>query len=116
MTHNYHTDLVIKIDILLLLASILLTITIILYSAAREYRDRQRRRALLNIKKHVYEMALSGHKDLCVPAAAGASAQQFLDVATNRIRDSVFFNSLEQEIFKHCYVTPEKIAEFERAA
>ena len=116
MTHNYHTDLVIKIDFVLLLASILLTIIIILYSAAREYRDRRRRRGLLNIKKNVYEMALSGREDLCIPAASGASAQQFLDVATNRLREVVFFNSEEQEIFKHCFITPERIAEFERIA
>ena len=112
MTHNYHTDLVIKIDIFLLLSSILLTIIIILYSAAREYRDRRRRRALLDIKRHTYELVLS-ESNVCLPVATDASLQQFLDVQTNRIRDGAFFNSTEQEAFAHCYVTPEKITQLE---
>ena len=72
--------------------------------------------ALLNIKRNVYELALSEEKDrTCLPVATKATPQQFLDVETNRNR-TVFFNSAEQEVFKRCFFSPSRLAKLGKTA
>lgn len=115
--HNYFTDQIISFDILLALSIVILSVTIIAYALLCEHLARRRNKRLINIKKSVYEMALSGTKlsaNTCAPFTEGATPQQFLDIETNR--NSVFFNKNEQEIFRACFTDPGKIAKIEKAA
>jgi HEAT repeat protein len=117
--YNYYTGLVLKIDLILLAALVFLSIAIIIFALAKELILNRRNKALANIKRHVYELTLSGQKisdNVCIPFASEISARQFLDVATNRNRDTVFFNEAEQKIFKTCFLSPDKIAKIEKIA
>lgn len=116
MIYNYYTDLVIKIDLLLLAASVSLSLITILYSIVNDHLDKRRSAGLLNIKRHVYELTLSEKEmQVCMPVTTQATPRQFLDVQTNRNR-SVFFNASEQEAFMRCFVSTEKVAEIEKTA
>jgi len=115
--HNYFTDQVILIDIILIFAIAFLSITIIIYALLKESLARRRNIGLINIKKNVYALHHSGAKlsaNTCAPFTEGSTPQQFLDIETNR--DSVFFNKDEQEIFKSCFTSPEKLKKIEKIA
>jgi hypothetical protein len=77
----------------------------------------RRKKALLNIKKDVYELTLSGQVisgKVCMPFVTELTPQQFLDVTTNRNREAIFFNESEQKVFKSCFMTSEKILKWKR--
>jgi hypothetical protein len=116
---NYFTDLIWAVDKTLLGFAILAGLLTIFYALAKEYRWKKRSRALLNIKRNVYELALSGKKidsNGCLLIVSKISPQQFLDVATNRNREVAFFNESEQKIIKDCFVSTVKLAEIEKIA
>ncbi|MDD5196865.1 MAG: HEAT repeat domain-containing protein [Candidatus Omnitrophica bacterium] len=117
--YNYHTDLIWIVDKILLYLVILTGLLTIFYSLAKEYRWKRRSRALLNIKKNIYELALSGKKtdnNVCLSAVSGITPQQFLDATTNRNREVAFFNESEQKILKSCFISSEKLSGIERTA
>lgn len=117
--YNYYTDLIFKIDIILLAVLIILAFILIIYVLIKEYMWSRRKKALLNIKKDVYELTLSGQTisdKVCMPFAADLTPQQFLDVTTNRNREAIFFNESEQKVFKSCFMTSEKILKMEKTA
>jgi HEAT repeat protein len=99
--NNYFTDTIIRVDIILLITALTLSALIIFYTILKKSFLHKRNTALLNIKKNVYELVMSGAKTskaVCLPFADGATPRQFIDVETNR--DTVFFNKSEQEAFK----------------
>jgi hypothetical protein len=117
--YSYHADLIWTVDKILLYLVILAGLFTIFYSLAKEYRWKRRSRALLNIKRNIYELALSGKKtddNICLPIASEITPQQFLDVATNRNRETAFFNEAEQNILKSCFVSVEKSSAIEKIA
>lgn len=117
--YNYHTELIFRIDIILLYLFLAITLYTIVYVIIKDISGKLRNRRLVNIKKNVYELALSGKSldaNLCFPVISEITNQQFLDAATNRKREAVFFNESEQEILKHCFVSPERITKIERLA
>ena len=117
--YSYHTDLIWVVDKILLYLVILTGLFTIFYSIAKEYRWKKHSRALLNIKKNVYDLAFSGKKidnNICLPIASEITQQQFLDVTTNRNREVVFFNEAEQNILKSCFVSVEKLEAIEKIA
>ncbi len=117
--YNYHTNLILAIDAVLFMILVLLSIITALFAVIAEHLKNRRNRALLNIKRNVYELSLSGQKTsdkACLPVSAEITMRQFLDVATNRNREAVFFNEAEQEAFKNCFLSPEKISEIEKIA
>jgi len=117
--YNYHTDLIWSIDRVLLLTAFFLSVAIFFYMIIRAYLWNKRSKALLSIKRDVYGLTLSGKElsdKVCLPASSEATLQQFLDVATNRNREAIFFNEAEQKIFKNCFISPEKITRIEKTA
>lgn len=117
--YNYYSDIVWSVDVALFFIIIFLVITILSYLFIKQYSDARRRRSLLNIKKGVYELLLSGQKldkNICMPFAAGSTPSRFIDVETNRIRDAVFFNASEQQLFRDCFINPENIKKLELTA
>ncbi|MDO8488501.1 MAG: HEAT repeat domain-containing protein [Candidatus Omnitrophota bacterium] len=113
--YNYHADLIWVIDKILFLLVILLGLFTIFYSIAKEYCWKRRSRALLNIKRNVYDLVFSGN-NACLPQVSEITQQQFLDVTTNRNREVVFFNEAEQSILKGCFVSVEKLTAIEKIA
>lgn len=121
MAYNYYfyAKLAWRADAALLALSLGLSTTIVLYMIAREYSWNRRNRALLDLKRHVYEIVLSGveeHKDEFARLMAGITPEQFLDITTNRNRSLVFFNDAEQTVFKKQFVSPGKVARLKRLA
>lgn len=117
--YSYHTDLIWAVDKTLLCLVLLAGSLTIVYSLAKEYRWKRRSRALLNIKRNIYELALSGKKtdnSVCLSVVSEITPQQFLDVTTNRNREVAFFNDSEQKILKSCFVSAEKLEVIERIA
>ena len=117
--YNYYTDLVWTVDKILLCLLASAGLSTIFYSIAQEYRWKRRSRALLNIKRDIYELTLSGKKtdnSVCLPVVSEITPQQFLDVTTNRNRELAFFNESEQKILKSCFVSSEKLAVIEKIA
>ncbi|MDD5108259.1 MAG: HEAT repeat domain-containing protein [Candidatus Omnitrophica bacterium] len=117
--YNYHADLIWVIDRILFFLVILLGLFTIFYSLAQEYYWKKRARTLLNIKRNIYELVSSGKRSdnkVCLPIVSEITQQQFLDVATNRNREVVFFNEAEQNILKECFVSVEKLAAIEKTA
>jgi len=115
--NNYFTNTIIQVDVILLIAALLLSVLIIFYTILKKSFLYKRNTALLNIKKNVYELVMSGlktSKAVCMPFADGVTPKQFIDVETNR--DTVFFNKSEQEAFKACFATPENLADLEKTA
>jgi len=116
--YSYHTDLVLKIDAALLILFIAVAVLTIVSVIFRDYIWRRRSHKLLNIKRNVYELILSGGK---VDAKAllpepEITPQQFLDIATNRNRDAVFFNEAEQKSLQQSFLSKKRLAEIERIA
>lgn len=98
---NYFTGIVIITDIVFFAVSICLFLLITVYSAGLEIAWRRRGRALLKIKRNVYELVLSGGNSGATgagPPPLDVTPSQFLDVVTNRNRDVVFFNEAEQKL------------------
>lgn len=116
--YNYHAPLVWKIDAALLCLSLALVFAIFIYNFIKEYFESKRNRKLLEIKKELSRFALSGRKDkkVCYSIGAPFTPQQFLDIATNRRRDVVFFNEREQLLFKDCFVSHQTILAMGRIA
>ncbi|MFA5096191.1 MAG: HEAT repeat domain-containing protein, partial [Candidatus Omnitrophota bacterium] len=115
--YNYYTDLIWAIDKILFYLLVLGGAAVILYSMIRDARWKIRERALLNIKRNIYELVLSGaDKRACLPAVSRITPEQFIDVSTNRNREAIFFNASEQELLKICFVSPGKLAAIEKTA
>lgn len=116
---NYHTDIIWSINAVLLAITVLASFVIFFTALLKDLLWEKRRRALLNIKKDVYGLVISGQgpsKDVCYPVLADITPQQFIDIETNRRIDIAFFNESEQQFFKKCFVTPERIASLENTA
>lgn len=100
--YNYFTDIVVRSDLVLLVLAFFLIILILLYSLARINFENRRIKKLQAIKKDVYRLVLAEEEASKNDAfsAKYCSAQTFLDVAANRVKEGIFFNDAEQEIFK----------------
>ena len=99
---NYFTDIVFKVDAVLLFLAAFLIADIFFYEISRIYFDNRRIRKLQAIKKNVYRVVLT-EKELSkkdVLSIKSCSLPIFLDVATNRVKEGVFFNEAEQQVFK----------------
>lgn len=108
--YNYFTDTILSVDAYLLGVLVFMIATIFAYVLVSERADAKRKKGLLNIKRNVYDLILSdreGRGAAC--PVMDFTPQQFLDIETNRIRDAVFFNKSEQDAFRDCIVTPEKV-------
>jgi len=115
--HNYHTDLIWKIDLILLSVAFLFVLVIVLYAAIRGRVASKRQARLLNIKKRLYESLLPGTKkgasNIQLPEI---TTQDFLDIEINRLRDAIFFNENEQKILKKCFIESKNIDKLEKNA
>lgn len=117
--YNYHADLVWKVNVWLFIIFITFVAVIVFYLLIKEYSWRRRKKALLRIKRDVYELVFSGEKTCKIgntALAVGTTPQQFLDITTNRNRELIFFNESEQEAFKECFFSPKEFAKIERTA
>lgn len=117
--YNYYTHIIWSIDIALSAVCIFASGLIFFTAVVKGSLWEKRRKALLGIKKDVYELVLSGQKPMekaCYPVVADITPQQFIDIETNRRIDIAFFNESEQQFFKKCFVTPERIASLENIA
>jgi len=116
---NYHTDIIWAINAVLLAIAVLTGFVIFFTAFVKDLLWERRRKALLNIKKDVYELVISGQgisKGVCYPVVADITPQQFIDIETNRRIDIAFFNESEQQFFKKCFITPERITSLENTA
>ena len=111
---NYHTDLIINIDIFLLASYLAFAILLIIYVILRDRHSDKRTKRLLSIKNDLSRLFLSGNKiDLTATSITGATAADFLDVETNRQKYIVFFNESEQQLFKEHFITADRIKALE---
>jgi hypothetical protein len=116
---NYFTDTVWRINYVLLVSSICVSVIIILDVGIRNYFRKKRQKRLLDIKKNIYESLLVNaekNEDFCPVLPVSITPDLFLDVVSNRDRESVFFNRSEQEFFKKCFLRKENIQRFEKNA
>jgi HEAT repeat protein len=117
--YNYFSDLVWKIDIVLLVFVFVLIFGILYYTDMRGYFENRRIKKLRAIKENVYRLAstkaraIPGQEDFL---SKNISAQTFLDVATNRVREEVFFNQAEQDIFEKKYISQANIEKLQTTA
>ncbi len=110
MLLNYHTDLVIKMDIILLAAYLIFAIALVLYVILRDHGSKRHMRKLLGLKENLARLFLSGEKtEAAAKFVAKVTPEEFVDVQTNRRKYAVFFNELEQQLLKELYVTTGKI-------
>ncbi|MDD5259868.1 MAG: HEAT repeat domain-containing protein [bacterium] len=96
------TDLIIKIDIVLLAAALALSVIIILYAVSREAKLGQRRRHLQAIQQHLLEMTRSGQEPVKENMALfinGYTPQDFINLA--RDKELEVTPELEQKIRDH---------------
>ena len=117
--YNYHADIVWSVNAVLL--GMLITTSFVIFACVmvKDYLSQLRRRALINIKKNVYEMVLAGRKSseaVCQSFTAAITPKQFIDITTNRFIDAAFFNDSEQQFLKGCFVNPEETARLEKIA
>jgi len=109
---NYHADLVIKVDFILLAAYLIFAIALVLYVIRRDYSSKRHARKLLKIKENLTRLFLSGKRtNAATKFAARLTPEEFVDVQTNRRKYTVFFNELEQQFLKELFVTAGKIKE-----
>lgn len=117
--YNYHADIVWMANIVLLGIITITGFAIFVCVVLNNYLWQRRRRALLKIKKNVYETVLA-HKStsqtVCEPFIMELTPQQFIDIETNRNTGSVFFNDSEQQFFRGCSVRPEMLYKLEKRA
>ncbi len=107
---DYHANLVLKIDLILLASYFVFAIMLIVYVILRDSRSEKRIRSLLKIKESLERQFLSGENSKAsVNAIRHSTPSEFLDVVTNRRKYTIFFNGSEQRIFKECFITPERI-------
>lgn len=114
--NNYFTETVWKIDVVLLFIAVFLTILLIARMVFKNYLDNRRAQKLLSIKKNVYDLILSGkkiEKNIAFPLK-DLEPNIFLDIATNRNRESAFFNKSEQEILKEYFADKKHIPKLEK--
>ena len=116
---NYHTDIFFKIDIILLGLYLISSAALILYIIVRDHRSEKRAQKLLEIKHSLSKLFLSGkniNTATCPLSAGITTPAEFLDVETNRQKHAVFFNESEQQLFKECVISPDKLKTFESIA
>ncbi len=114
---NYYSDLVWKIDVVLMAIILLLLLIIIIYSSAREFLERLYRRRLITIKNNIYELLLSkADRNTCPMDTAAITSKEFLDIVSNRNREAAFFNQQEQDYIRHCFINQDNILKIERIA
>jgi HEAT repeat protein len=117
--YNYYADTIWMVDVVLACVVALTCLVILFTAASKNYSWERRRRGLLNIKKDVYEFALS-HKGasagICPAFVDNVTPQQFIDIKTNRRIDSAFFNDSEQEFLRSCFIKPADLKRLEDTA
>jgi HEAT repeat protein len=119
MDYNYYSDIVWVVDAALACIILITVSAIIAYALLKDREWERRRRALLGIKKGVYEMVLAGRdpgEATCQLFSSSITPQQFIDIVTNRSKTAVFFNESEQDFLKNCFIGPEQIKRLERIA
>ena len=117
--YNYHADIVWSVNAMLIGMIVVTSIVIFASVVVKDYFWQARRRALVNIKKDVYEMVLAGKQSseaVCRVFTAAITPQQFIDITTNRSIGAAFFNDSEQQLLKNCFVNPEEVARLEKIA
>lgn len=116
--HNYYVDIVWKANLVLLAILAVFIIFIVIYCILQDLFIAIRKNKLLNIKRRIYELFISGsdNKGEAVIDSSKLSTQEFLDVVTNRTRWAVFFNQQEQDYLKNCFVNQKNILKLERIA
>ena len=117
--YSYHADIVWSVNAVLLGMLMVTSVVIFACVAVKDHLSQVRRRALVNIKKNVYEMVLADRKNseaVCQSFTATITPKQFIDIATNRSIDAAFFNDSEQQFLKGCFVNPEEVARLEKIA
>lgn len=114
---NYHTGLVLKIDIALLALYLAFAMLLVTYLIIRNHRSENRLRKLLKIKQDIFGSLLKGKRgETCPALISRATSREFVDVRTNRLKHTVFFNESEQQLFKDCFVSADKIKALESSA
>ena len=103
------------LDLLLVAVLSILSAIIVSYGLWKKADVIRVSRRLAAIKTRIYEFFLSEGKTEAMPVKR-FTAGDFLDIVKNRNKDLVFFNQSEQEYFKHCFITHEKILELQRVA
>ena len=114
---NYYPVLVWKIDLALLAFLFLLSLAIIVYLFSQDFLVKVRRRRLMAIKNDIYELLLSKTgRNTCPKDTAKITPKEFLDILTNRNRQSAFFNQDEQEYIRNCFINQNNLVKIERIA
>lgn len=117
--YNYFTDFVWKVDGGLFFLALVLVFGIPCYGGVKFYFEGRRIKKLRAIKENVYRIALNKETAALqqqAPFIKNISAQIFLDVAANRVREEVFFNEAEQAVFKQRYIAQANIRRLESVA
>lgn len=117
--YNYYSEVIWRVDLILIGIIAFIAVAIIFYSLAKEFVYLARSRALLKIKQNVYELVLTGNKGVGksqLDILNKTSPGQFLDVLTNRNREAVFFNDAEQRLFRESFVSEKKILQVKKIA
>lgn len=113
---TYLTDLVIKIDIILLVAAVAMAIMIIIYAVVREAKLKQRQQHLQEIQKHLRDMT-SGDREVTAVTMPdivnGYTAQDFINLA--RDNELEIPPELAQKIRNH-FTSSSNIAQIEAIA
>jgi len=118
-SYAFYANLTWVVDIGLFVFSLILSAVIIVQMMLRQNLWKRRNRALLDVKRHVYELILSGGKkppEEFARILSETTLQQFLDITTNRSRELIFFNESEQAAFKKYFLSPKKIEYLKRVA
>ncbi len=116
---NYFADLIFEINLVLLYLFVVISVLAVAEVITSNRVYRQRKKSLIETKKKVYALALSGEKldtKTCALPISKITPQQFLDVITNRNRGAVFFNEAEQRIFRSCFLSSKIIASVYKTA
>ncbi|MFH1189090.1 MAG: HEAT repeat domain-containing protein [Candidatus Omnitrophota bacterium] len=115
--HNYHADLIWKIDKALLSILFLSAAGIFFYALLQTRSERLRGRKLSSLKRAIFELIFSdGSPSLPPPAASNVTTEDFLDIVTNRNIGIAFFNEAEQERLKDYFVNQKNVLRLERVA
>jgi hypothetical protein len=115
--YNYYLGTVLVVDVILLAATLLLTITILCFVIIKSHNDKFRNYGLLKIKQDLYKLFVSGEENAALhQMAAKSTIEQFIDIAANRRRDAVFFNQAEQAAFRKYFVKKNILKTLEKRA
>lgn len=117
--YDYHADIVWSVNIALVGINMITAVAIFASALFKDYLWQRRQRALLKIKKNVYEIVLAGESTSRAVSrgfVCDLTPQQFIDIETNRMMDSAFFNDSEQQFFRSCSIDPEMLSKFEKIA